>query len=393
MTEQRYTLIVLPWLKLRSPVTVLEVCFTPYADDKAPVQFKPFAGDIGRVLSSYRDVEGNPITECVLGFIQNEDPCKELDRAEASRVNEAVQLLAFCGLTTNEYFTQVGYYANSSAFQVVFQRFTPGSEWIALTIRRRDGETLSGGYKHGEVKFSIPVQSAHLEPAHMDIALLEALDQCFRAPDALTRRLLQAISLYNQAHTDSDAILPEREVILLASAFEQLFADCNGAEDLACKVSTLLESYGAVRVRDSVRAGPIQLTKGREPQEQAWFLHRKWAQELYHLRNDFTHGNDPARRSWGWSVPEHLVMGSFVFPLLVKVLLAQASRYSLLGNDIDRLQVIDLLLNETDWATDSGNHSKWSETIQKHKTDRTLERASQEAWDMLQQSKNEPGGD
>lgn len=391
MTEQRFTLILLPWLRLRSPTTVLGVQFVPYAQAAVPAQFQPFFTDIARILSSYRDIEGNPVAECVVGSIQGAEPCKDLTRAEATVVNEAVQLLTFCGLATNEYFSQIGHYTNSSAFQVLFQRFEPRSEGIALTIRRRDGETLSGGYKHGQVKFSVPVQCSHLQPAHIDAALLATLDDCCKAPDALSRRLLQAISLYNQCHSDSDAVLPEREIVLLASALEQLFADCYGADDVACKVSTLLAAYGAIKVGGSARAGALQLSKGREAQEQAWFLHRKWAQEIYHLRSDFTHGNDPARRSWGWSVLEHLVMASFVFPLLVKVLLAQASRYSLLENDIDRLQVIDHLLNETDWAADRGNHSKWSETIQKHKTDRSLERAFEQAWDMLERSREEPG--
>ncbi|MER3422607.1 MAG: hypothetical protein C4293_04610, partial [Nitrospiraceae bacterium] len=176
MTEGRFTVILLPWLTLRSPVTILGVHFVPYPQATVPAQFQPFSTDIARILSSYRGVEGNAVAECVLGSIQDGDPCKDLSRAEAARVNEAVHLLTFCGLATNEYFTQVGHYTNSSAFQVFFQRFEPGSEWIALTIRRRDGETLSGGYKYGQVKFSIPVRCAHLEPANIDTALLDALD-------------------------------------------------------------------------------------------------------------------------------------------------------------------------------------------------------------------------
>lgn len=392
MTKQRFTLILLPWLRLRSPTTVLGVQFVPYAQAAVPAQFQPFSTDIARILSSYRDIEGNPVAECVFGSIQGVEPCKDLTRAEATVVNEAVQLLTFCGLATNEYFSQIGHYTNSSAFQVLFQRFEPRSEGIALTIRRRDGETLSGGYEHGQIKFSVPVQCSHLQPAHIDAALLATLDDCFKAPDALSRRLLQAISLYNQCHSDSDAVLPEREIVLLASAFEQLFASCNGAEDLACKVSTLLDSYGAIAVGSSARAGAIQLSKKKEKQEQAWFLHRKWTQELYHLRNDFTHGNDPARRSWGWSILEHLVMGSFVFPLLVKVLLAQGSKYSLLDTDIYHLQVIDHLLNQTDWPARSGNHTKWSETIQEHRSEQSLGKAIRQAWDSMQRAKNETGG-
>lgn len=404
MADRKYTLILLPWLKLKSSVTVLRVCFTPYAREQGPVTLQLFSSDIDRILARYRDVEGRPIVECGVGVLDPNDPCKDITDVEASRVNEAIQLFAFAGLAMNEYFSQVGHYTNSSAFQVFFQGFTPGSSnEITFFIRRRDGRTREVGSKQGQVKFSIPIQCAHLEPAHIDLALLEALDQCFKAPDAQTRRLLQAISRFNQAHTDSDAVLPEREIILMASAFEQLFANCNGAKDLACKVSTLLDNYGAVKVGSSVRASAIQLAKGREKkQEQAWFLHRKWVQELYHLRNDFTHGNDPARRSWGWSVPEHLVMASFVFPLLVKVLLAAKSKYSLTQQDaidpsapvtdflrhstepdVIRLEVIDRLLDEKNWQDQGGNHTRWSKVIQEHKTNRGRKKAFDQALAML----------
>lgn len=393
MTEQKYNLTLLPWLRLCSPVTALGVHFLPYSGTTVPSQFQSFSSEIGRILSSYRDVVGHPVAECVLGSIRDGDPCKELSEAEAFRVNEAVQLLAFSGIANNQYYTQLGHYTNSAAFQVFFQGFIAGSDEITLVVRRRDGRMRNAGYRHAQVKFSIPIQCAHFDPCRVDAALLEALEMCFQTADAQTRRLLQAISLFNQAHTDSDAVLPEREIILLASAFEQLFANCNGAEDLACKVSTLLDSYGAIKVADSARSNQIELSKGRQSQEQAWFLHRKCVQELYHLRNDFTHGNDPARRSWGWSVLEHLVMASFVFPLLVKILFAAKSKYSLTREDtigpsapmtdflrhstepdVIRLEVIDRLLNETDWGAVIGNHSKWTEVIQTYTNNRSRER-------------------
>jgi hypothetical protein len=85
-------------------------------------------------------------------------------------------------------------------------------------------------------------------------------------------------------------------------------------------------------------------------------------------------------------------MASFVFPLAVKILLAQASKYRLLDSDMNHLEVIDLLLNQTDWAGRSGNHTKWSETIHEHMMNRSLDRAFQQAWDTIQRTENEDGG-
>ena len=49
----------------------------------------------------------------------------------------------------NEYFTQVRQYANSSLFTVYHQSFTLPVDFIAVNSRRRDGNLMVGGYRHG----------------------------------------------------------------------------------------------------------------------------------------------------------------------------------------------------------------------------------------------------
>ena len=392
--DRIYTLALMPWLRLPQTCVICGTHFVSYKKDQIPEMFRSYSMNINRILSSYRDIEGDAITECVLIYLDSIDPCKDLTDDEDVRidVDKASQLLTFCALSRNEYFCQSGCYANSIAFQIFFQRFKPNSEWISITSRRRDGETTHGGYKHGEVKFSVPVQCADLRIRCIDIPLLEALDKLFKHPDPLARRILQSVSLYNQANTDSEAMLPQLEIVFLAFTLEQLFANGYGAEDLACKVSTLLDNYGSIKVNESTRAEDIQLSEKREKAEKQWFLHRKWVQEFYQLRNDFVHGNDTDWRSWGWSIQEHLVMASFVFPLLVKILLSQKSIYSLTDNDVVNLEVIDLLLNEKEWAeivgTDS-EASRWRKTIQKHASYRAFEKATEKALKMIDDRKTD----
>lgn len=390
MMDQRYTLALMPWLRLSQPYVIRGAHFVPYKKDQIPARVQSYFTDIDRILLSYRDIQGDAITECVLIYLDSLDPCKDLSDDEGVHINKTSQLLTFCALSKNEYFCQLGCYANSTSFQIYFQRFIPGSDGISITTRRRDGVTRNGGYKHGEVKFSVPVQCADLRIRCIDIPLLEALDKLFKHPDPLVRRILQSVSLYNQANTDSEAMLPQLEIVFLAFTLEQLFANGYGAEDLACKVSTLLDNYGSIKVNESTRAEDIQLSEKREKAEKQWFLHRKWVQEFYQLRNDFVHGNDTRRRTWGWSIQEHLVMASFVFPLLVKILLSQSTKYSLTNKDIVNLEVIDLLLNEKDWGQIIGANSeasRWRETIREHESDRAFEKASEDAWNTIKAQK------
>ena len=54
---------------------------------------------------------------------------------------------------------------------------------IAVTSRRRYGHSTNDGYKHGEVKFSIPVQ-CHRDWAKVDEDCLKALDAANASGDA-----------------------------------------------------------------------------------------------------------------------------------------------------------------------------------------------------------------
>jgi len=385
MTTQKNILMLLPWLQLSEPLSIRGIHFTPYPTDTSSNIFNKFQDDIARILKSYRNIQNKPITKCVLVYLDETDPCKALSDEKTSLIYETVHLLAFCALSKNEYFSQESHYANYSMFESFFQYFNDGNKWVTLTSRRRDGETMST-YEHEEVYFNIPVQCAsQAKLGRVEAPLLKALNLSFKTPNNQVRRLLQSISLYDQAQTDSSTVLPQREVVILASAFEQLFENCHGADDLACKLGTHLDNYGSIKYSKSLRAKDFKIPEDpkKKKTESRWFLHQKWIQEFYQLRNDIIHGNDRKQRTWGWSIHEHLVMASFVFPLLVKLLLTQSSAYQLTEDDIGLLQAVDPLLNQQGWAEDDENQnclSKWQSTIERAKWEESSKTASEEAW-------------
>lgn len=374
----RRMLALLPWLKLQGPINIRNVVFTPFSikqGDPACI-FNDFKDDITRILSSYRDIRGEVITECSLAYIDEKEPCS--NAIDVRLVSNAVHLLAFAGLAKNKFCVQLGNYTNSSCFETVFQEFSKGAKFIRIMTRRRDGCHYLIGQKHGEVKFSIPLECTNIDVPVFDNALLISLVYVLEESELLARRLMQSIWLYNLACSDSHRISLEREIILMVSAFEQLFSRCQGANDLACKIDTLFYGYGSVIVNNCSRLSNIKLTNGKEEVEKQWFLHRKWVQELYKLRNDYIHGNDPARRTWGWNVLEHSLMAAFVFPLVVKILLAQESKYTLVETDKVRMGAIDILLDAQDWfkpADPSTSISTWQKTINDYKFRSRLERA------------------
>ena len=374
MSESKL-LAFMPWLALQESVAIGNVSFIPFSvsDGDAGDIFADFKDDVIRILSGFHNMQGNSITQCTLIYIDNSNPCDP--EINIRMLLDAAHLLAFAGITQNEYCVNLGSYINSSCFETVFQKFVMGDEFMALNIRRRDGSHYSMGHKHGEVKFSMPHPCSNVRFDKFDLNLLKSLSHVLQDNTSLTKRVLQSIWLFDEACSDSHTIALEREVFLFASAFEQLL-DSEKSYQLTQHIGELLEDYGSVVVEDSNRYRNVILTRDYEDAEKKWHLTRKWIQELYQLRGYYTHGFDNSERTWGWNILEHTLIAAFVFPLAVKLLLAQESKYTLNETDKVHCGAIDKLLDAQDWFTPSDPSRPlctWQKTISDYRFDRTFE--------------------
>jgi hypothetical protein len=253
-------LVFLPWLTIQKPVVIGEVTFTSFSisDGDPESIFADFRDDIVRILSGYIGIRREPIESCTLAYIDDKDPCSQ--SADDRLIANAAHLLAFAGIAQNEYCTNLGNYINSSCLQSVTQQFSKDSKFITLNSRRRDGSHYLGGMKHGEVIFSIPHQCAHIKPHAFDDNFLNSLGYVLQKNDTLSKRMIQSIWMFNEACSDSYMISFEREVILFASAFEQLF-DCKNRYKLTKIFGQLLEDYSSITVENSNRSEDIKLSK------------------------------------------------------------------------------------------------------------------------------------
>jgi len=141
--------------------------------------------------------------------------------------------LILSAISANKYLRNAKGYTNSSVFEIVFQRFRPGEQYLAITARRRDGSMTDIGYKHGEITFAAPFHVPFGAIAHIDYPFANALSTLTKehtTHDDLYRRILGAASFFSLANTDDPAMIPEAEIILMGSAFEQLFAGRQGSE-------------------------------------------------------------------------------------------------------------------------------------------------------------------
>ena len=65
--------------------------------------------------------------------------------------------------------------------------------------------------------------------------------------------------------------------------------------------------------------------------------------DFYRLRNDYAHGKRISGRPRIWIPQEHLLLGAYSFPLLVKILL-EDEYYRLSEDDIDDIELFEQLV-------------------------------------------------
>ena len=350
--------IFLPFLRMRTGHTVAGVEFLPLrdGDGNVPAALETVVAPLEKILSGYVDRQRSPFTNCVVATIPGKG--WDLSRDDSSAVMWGASLLFLASWACNDYFPRIrGPYVNSAMFRIIGQAYSgdmPGH--IGISARRRDGETLGGGYKHGEVTFNVPVQCSIRETAVFDEDFLAGLSAADAADSAVAGLLRTSLPFVELANTDDDFMTEHAEAILMGSAFEQLLRGDASKYKLGQRLAELFDQFGAVTVADAqkVRAG-ITIDDSdaeRAAAQPKWWVHQKWIEELYDMRSKVAHKGSYGGRTWGWTIFEHLVMAAYVFPLAVKLLLEREGHYALTDTDRGGCRAVDQLLACAKWVED-----------------------------------------
>ncbi|MBI5528507.1 MAG: hypothetical protein HY897_19415 [Deltaproteobacteria bacterium] len=378
-------MVVLPWLTLNERVTFNGIEFHPCARRKTPDRFKPYRTIIRNIISGYSVDTWSGVA------VSGKDSCSETTVAEFARILDAVNALAVCSISTNRFYEQIGENFNSSYFEVHTRRFDHADpEWRADQYRKREwpggvaglakctnahlnGERPPASWrKRNERRFTVPF---HVQLGNVcrfdDKGLLTAIEKAYRRADSFSRRLTSAINLFNEANTCRDTVREEWEIVLMASAIEHLLG-ANGNEKVGERVGHYFGTYSKVTAGCSKRATDLKYKNERRKKvEFSWSLAQKWTQELYVLRSNYIHGADVMKLKWGWSRQEHLVMGAYFFPLLIKAMLAHDGLYTMTDGDGIACELVDVLLNERDWGTRvRWYHTRWRQVVIEYSRDR-----------------------
>jgi hypothetical protein len=167
----------------------------------------------------------------------------------------------------------------------------------------------------------------------------------------------------------------------MAAAFETFLDSGSQCNHLVKKFPDQWKHYGTVKISETLSS--TNRFAGLKQNDANTFIHSVWIRELCVLRGMTIHSSPLHKRQNMWDDFQHLLMGSFVFPLLVKVLLSQESLYLMTPEDAGSARAVDKLLCLSDWGQDpklhhSSEQSIWQDTINDEILAHIIEQGTQE---------------
>ena len=340
-----YWLAILPWLHLSSEVRLGGVRFVSVDTahpGQAIAELESISKDCAQVLRSWRLSHQCGINRCTLLIPNDWNPCVPPDNAAQAELGRMTNLLMLCAFAANRYGYHNSWNANASMFQLYTATFTSPPGYVGLTTRLRDGTSSTAGVRYGDPLFYVPAECNPPQPMSVDKRLAESIGS-LEDSVPLAERLRFALPFFGWANTLAATSSWEMEIIALVAAFEKLLHQGSDS-GVVNEIDRLLQGYETVPLRNARGTRPSITVK---PAAQNDPVHKSWVRDLYRARHRSAHPRPNERPEW--EPYEHLAMGAFLFPLLVKLLLAQDDLYGLTWPDKAACDAVNMLLAKTDW--------------------------------------------
>jgi hypothetical protein len=341
---------------------------------KVPVQLKAIEKELTAIAEQFQHQGKRPLRTFTVICIADRGEPWSLVSTDGPEMQRAVNYLFLAGVAVHQLYDQLSAPINSSYF-ARYDRYI-GDGFVRHISRRRDGETW-GVWSGEQTLVTAPPQVSQRTDIVFDESFLASLVRAEQDEAPIADRINLALPFFALANTDGSETSSSVEIILSASAFEQLLGSNGKALDLSEKFAKLFDSYGGVTAAEAAVARPgIVFNDSGEQYVEArkkWFSHQMWIYELHKARSKAAHKGTLASRTWGWEPLEHLVMANFTFPLAVKLLLAASSLYDLTPADESRCRAVDRLLMTHGWNTADAEwqaSSLWTSIIRRAEYER-----------------------
>jgi hypothetical protein len=334
-------LVFFPWLKMSGQGEIVNFRLMEYKRRELPAgSGTPLQQEIDSILESYRAHGQQPIDRATILVVGESGLTRELAEEEINAVFAFAELVAFAGLATRQFFSHFEY-SNRDLFQVVVQRYSEAKGGATFTYRRRDG-FVTNYVTRDALAIQRPGHIVVPMKATVDIPLLNAFVQAREQFDQESwNAYFEAIVNYGIANRDSPDLTLHTEAVLMSGAFERLFNLRSGKEN------ELAESFtAALQPAEEIPAETC--ARFSDPEAEPFLrkhypVRNAWIRDFFRFRGNLAHGQiAPGYRS-RWSLQEHLLLASYIFPLLVKCKLSRDGLYTLTDRDQADIDVFEKL--------------------------------------------------
>ena len=325
-----YCFYALPWLRIPKAITFGAVTVAPLGEVIS--EDDPRLATVTNILSTYRGLGGAPLSPALM-WPTGSHPL-ELAEDGVTSVLAHRDWLSAAAIMGNQYLSPLDAPFSDANADGFGQRFTVGTEHIALTKRRRDGQSVDG-WPIATLATQMPLSA---NPAHQfdaDLALLDAFAALPSRTDLLAEQLLEAIPLFNQANRLSERTTLVFDLVFLGGALERLFGISGPgvAEKLADGVSTLFDPFH----HETTNWQNLAVSSGRlHPDQGPWV--KRWVREFYAHRSAI-HGGTP--HSSDWTNLWHGLIATEVFSLSAKVMFDRDGTRPLTASDASAANALD----------------------------------------------------
>lgn len=337
-------LYFLPWIKTRHALDLGPVVLEPYERGQLPGNQPSITqNEIDGVLSFYKTGPNETVQECILIRPSNRPIGQELDDEEQAFLRIFMEAFCFSQLTERRYFEQGFNYCCREDFII------HGHSWlgrfdghIVIPSRRRDGRSLNLTDAETDAYYC-PHNANRTASIHESPELLAPLLSARSAMDENHwGNLYECITAFNLANTDNALFTHDTEMVLLYGAFEALFRKI--ASGSRRRADFIRNQLGRTLIGVDGIAADSNLARDERWQNSDRPLIEHWLRDFKDSRGHLAHGGTTRNYPGHWSVLNHLMLGTFLLPLLVKIRLAQSSVYTWSEQDQAALSSFERLL-------------------------------------------------
>lgn len=356
-----------PWLKIKNNFDVEDFKLTRFNVLEKDSFKDKFQNTCERVIEPYYTNIGDPINECTLIFLNNKNIFEDFADDEIESLFSFVEILTFSGLSEREFFNYS--YCNSSDFNFIIQGFDENLEGVTIVTRRRDGQTKNfidiNSYK---VIMPFYVNNNMVE---IDNALIKSLLNAKKDLREKWINFSDAIFFFNKANTDSSQITEHQEAVMMIGAFQRI---------LMCKTAKKEElianfKYSFMPKKDLDISKSKRIINSKYDNK-VGSLREAWLDDFYQLRGDYAHGKKETKKQMVWNVKEHLLLGSYIFPLLVKLSLNKSKYYNLSEEDFYNIELFEQLAEaELFKKPQNPNNYEWKKIRREYVSEDKLRKA------------------